>query len=64
MNMNIKKLFLENWKKYFNNAELPITFYYSNEIYDAELVPPPSGHRCVIGDLIKVRKGGVIMFRY
>ncbi len=30
------------WRKYFNNAELPISFYYTNEEGHAETVKPGS----------------------
>ena len=57
MDMKIKESFAVLWNKYFNSAELPVAFYYTDEEGDAELVRPTSGHRCVIGDLLKVRKG-------
>lgn len=44
------------WKKYFNNAELPITFYYTDEGH-AEVIKPGSVPRCLIGALSNVRKG-------
>src|SRR5574341_1501771 len=31
MDMKIKREFIALWKKYFNNPELPITFYYTDE---------------------------------
>ena len=31
MNIEIKKHFIQQWKKYFNNADLPITFYYTDD---------------------------------
>jgi hypothetical protein len=62
MNMKIKQKFSLLWKKYFNAAELPITFYYTDEEGHAELVKPTSGHRCIIGDLLKVRKGSSISY--
>jgi len=57
MGMKIKEKFGVLWKRYFNGAELPIAFYYTDEEGHAELIKPTSGHRCVIGDLLKVRKG-------
>ncbi|UCH50754.1 MAG: DUF169 domain-containing protein [Chloroflexota bacterium] len=62
MEMEIKEKFGALWKKYFNGAELPVTFYYTNEEGHAELVKPTSGHRCVIGDLLKARKGNPISY--
>jgi uncharacterized protein (DUF169 family) len=58
----LKEKFIELWKKYFNKAELPITFYYTNEEGHAELVKPGSVPRCVIGAIQKVRKGKSMCF--
>lgn len=60
MNMDLQENFRRLWKKYFNNAELPITFYYSNEEGHAELVKGGVGSRCVIGQLSKARQGNSI----
>jgi len=57
MDMEIKDKFIRLWRKYFNNAELPITFYYSDKGEQAELAKPGSVARCVIGTLVEVRKG-------
>jgi len=61
MDMQIKDRFITLWRKYFNNAELPITFYYSDKA-KAELVKPGSVARCVIGALVEVRKGRSFSF--
>ncbi|MGQ9646694.1 MAG: DUF169 domain-containing protein [Thermodesulfobacteriota bacterium] len=60
--MQLKERFLERWKKYFNGTDLPITFYYSNEAGNLELVKPPSGHQCFIGVLSRVRQGASLCF--
>ena len=62
MNMGFKAAFQELWEKYFNHAELPITFYFTNEEGHAELVEPGSMSRCVIGMLSHVRKGRSLCF--
>jgi uncharacterized protein (DUF169 family) len=62
MDVEIKDRFIELWRKYFNNAELPITFYYSKREGSAELVKPGSLARCLIGALGKVRKGRSLAF--
>ena len=62
MDMSIKEKFLALWKKYFNNAELPITFYYTDEPVSAEAVKPGSVPDCFIGALIKVREGQSLAF--
>jgi len=62
MDAAIKEKFLTLWKKYFNDAELPITFYYTDEEGHAEAVKPGSVPRCVIGALAEVRKGQSLCF--
>ena len=62
MDTSIKEKFLELWKKYFNDAELPITFYYTDEEGHAESVKPNSVGRCVIEALSKVRDGKSLTF--
>jgi uncharacterized protein (DUF169 family) len=62
MDMSIKEKFSMFWKQYFNNAELPITFYYTNEEGHAEVCAPDSVPRCVILALASVRKGNSMCF--
>ena len=62
MNMNIKEKFTTLWSKYFYGAELPLTFYYTDEKGHAELVKPDSVPRCVIAALAAARKGNTFCF--
>ncbi|KPL02142.1 MAG: hypothetical protein AMJ90_06645 [candidate division Zixibacteria bacterium SM23_73_2] len=62
MDAKIKDKFLQLWEKYFNGAELPIAFYYTDREGSAELVKPSSGHRCLICDLSRVRMGESLCF--
>jgi hypothetical protein len=62
MDMKIRDRFIQLNKKYFNNAELPITFYYSDTGEQAELVRSGSVARCVIGALTEVRNGRSFSF--
>lgn len=57
-----KERFSKLWKTFFNNAELPVTFYYTDEEAQANLVIPGSVSRCVIGALAKVREGSSLCF--
>ncbi len=57
MDLHFKEDFIRLWKKYFNDAELPLTFYYTDEEDRAESPNLESIPRCVIGALAKVRKG-------
>ncbi|NIM97660.1 MAG: hypothetical protein GTO24_06140 [candidate division Zixibacteria bacterium] len=62
MDVKTKDRFMKLWRKYFNGAESPITFYYTDREGCAEPAPPPSGHRCLICDLARVRKGESLYF--
>ncbi len=62
MDMRIRNQFIELNKRYFNNAELPITFYYSDTGEQAELVRRGSFSRCVMGALMQVRNGRDLSF--
>ena len=62
MKLEKRDKFLGLWAKYFNNAELPITFQYSDEDKNALIPEDPGGHRCVIAQLLKVRKGESLCF--
>jgi len=62
MDLRIKDKFYRLWRKYFNNAALPITFYYTNEEGHAKMVDPESVPRCVIGALANVRNGSSLCF--
>ena len=57
MDAEFKERFLQNWNKYFPGAELPLGFYYADSVDKKFMARPPKGHRCIIGDLAKVRKG-------
>jgi len=56
MDQSLKKEFTANWKKYFGNSELPITFYYSSQKIEAEN-PEAKRYHCIICDLKSVRRG-------
>ncbi|MGD0343058.1 MAG: DUF169 domain-containing protein [Bacteroidales bacterium] len=62
METKIKNLFIEKWRKYFNDYELPVTFWYSNEFDNAEKVPASDKWKCMICELSKVRKGRSLAF--
>jgi len=62
MDISIKEKFLTLWKKYFNNAELPITFYYTDEEGHAEAAKPSPEHGCIIAALVKIREGESLAF--
>ncbi len=62
MDIEQKKKFMELWQKFFGDAELPISFYYTDQASSAEKVKPATGRICFIGALAKVRKGQSLCF--
>jgi uncharacterized protein (DUF169 family) len=62
MDMKVKEEFVTLWEKYFDGAELPVCFYYTDQAGAVELVKRPCGHRCLIADLHKARTGKTVCF--
>jgi hypothetical protein len=62
MDMKLKDKFSKLWKKYFGEAELPITFYYTDSAKNAPLAKPGELSRCIIGALAEIRKGHSFTF--
>jgi uncharacterized protein (DUF169 family) len=62
MDMVLKADFIRLWRKYFNNAALPLTFYYTGEEGRAEGVKAGEAPRCLIAALVKVRQGSSLSF--
>jgi len=58
----MKEKFLDLWKKYFGNAELPIIFYYTDGEGGAEWAEIPEGRSCMICELAKVRNGKSLVY--
>lgn len=54
--------FIALWRRFFNDAELPITFYYSKDDCRIPLVQEAKGHTCIIAQLLKVRRGESLCF--
>jgi uncharacterized protein (DUF169 family) len=64
MNLEIKDHFIVQWKKYFRNADLPITFYYTDNPVNAVMVQSSSKWNCLICELKKVRAGESLAFNF
>jgi uncharacterized protein (DUF169 family) len=62
MDMKRKAGFVRLWGRYFDGAELPIVFYYSDQVGSAQRVKPAAGHRCLFVDLAQVRTGQSLCF--
>ena len=57
MDIALRDRFIELWAKYFDGADLPICFYYSDDGAGRQDPPPTRDHVCLIGQLARVRRG-------
>ncbi|HUH65424.1 MAG TPA: DUF169 domain-containing protein [Syntrophales bacterium] len=57
MDKGIKECFVEKWNNYFQSADLPIVFFYKDSRYAQSRPETSRGHRCMISDLARVRRG-------
>jgi len=62
MDIEFRDEFIASWHKHFDGAELPITFYYTDDEGHAALAKPGELNRCIIGALAEVRKGRSFTF--
>ena len=62
MNESLKSDFISRWKKYFNDAPLPVALFYSNDLHNAEPVKSHTGHHCIIAGITKVFNGQSLAF--
>jgi uncharacterized protein (DUF169 family) len=62
MNTRLRDHFIQQWKKYFNTSELPITFLYTDNPENATIVPTSDKRSCIICELQKVRAGQKLAF--
>ena len=63
MDLKGRDRFTVLWKKYFGETELPLAGYYSSSDGGVKLVSKPSGHSCLIAQLMAARKGQPLCFR-
>jgi uncharacterized protein (DUF169 family) len=62
MDIRFKTTFLALWEKYFPQVELPVAFYYTDEETAGRRVSADSSNRCLVANLIRVRKGEALRF--
>jgi uncharacterized protein (DUF169 family) len=62
MDAKLKEKFLILWKRYFADAELPVAFYYTDGESHGRRVAADSSNRCLIANLVAVRKGEALRF--
>lgn len=57
MDAQLSESFIARWRQYFSDAELPICCWYSDSVREEDLQESKNEHRCLIGDLNRVRDG-------
>ena len=62
METKAKDRFMKLWGKFFNEAPLPITFYYTDKPVKADTVELGKTPRCIIGSLVVAQKGQNLAF--
>jgi uncharacterized protein (DUF169 family) len=62
MDLSERDRFVTLWNAYFPESELPITFEIGGSTDRAEKAPAPKGWKCLVCDLLKVRKGRSVVF--
>ena len=62
MDITVKIKFMKLWEKYFNKAELPIIFYYTDEYKCSSWAKDSSTFNCVIKLISGIRGGDVRCF--
>lgn len=62
MNEDDRESFLESWRKYFGDAELPIAVFYSEDYIEEVRRDGHTDHSCVIEDLSEARAGRTLVY--
>jgi uncharacterized protein (DUF169 family) len=60
--VGLRNRFVRRWKEFFDGAELPIAFYYTDQEGSVQAAKAPIGHRCLIAALSQVRRGKSLRF--
>lgn len=62
MDIAFRDRFTASWRKYFGEAELPVTFFYTDKHGNTEPAPKAEKWKCFIGALHQVRRGRPVFF--
>jgi len=62
MKDQLKQKFAQGWEKHFGDLELPIAYYYADEVARRDLDDSKREHRCLIGNLSRVRAGHTFVY--
>ncbi|NMC68490.1 MAG: DUF169 domain-containing protein [Myxococcales bacterium] len=62
MDLAFRDDFLAQWRHHFPGAEPPLAFFFTGDPSRAESPKPARGHRCLIADLARARRGTPVRF--
>jgi hypothetical protein len=62
MDADLHDRFSGLWARFFPGAGLPLVFFYTDEPGQGEPPAPPKGHRCLVADLARARRGHSVRF--
>ena len=57
MDLQFREYFTARWKNYFDSADLPICYFYSDLVGEEDRKGTAVENRCLIGNLARVRNG-------
>ncbi len=62
METTLSPIFIPLWEKYFPGAALPIGYFYTDHVQDADLKETVNLERCLIGNLGRVQEGYTFVY--
>jgi hypothetical protein len=62
MDAGLQREFQEQWARYFGPAELPLAFFYTDEVSEADRRHSQDGGHCVVARLARVREGHTFVY--
>ena len=54
--------FITRWSKYFGGADLPVCYYYSDQVREEDMKESLNQNRCLIGNLQRVQDGYTFVY--
>jgi hypothetical protein len=62
MDPSFPSFFISRWTKYFQGADLPICYYYTDNPFEKDLKESVNRDRCLIGNLPQVQDGHTFVY--
>ena len=62
MDATFQDFFITRWSKYFAIADLPVCYYYTDQVRGEDLKESPIVERCLIGNLKRVQDGYAFVY--